>query len=139
MLSYKTRLNSSPTGKPKIFFTAHPEEHSALLETVSRDILEALGAAVWYDTDPARDVDGDEEFFEALGEMRLFVIAITQRLLREPSRALGTELAFAKDNHIPVLPIVVESIDPDLYARHLGSAQYLDRASSDSSATNITA
>lgn len=134
MLSYRTRHGSSPSGKPRIFFTAHPEEQRALLEDVSRDVLAIINAAIWYDDEPERDVSEDGEFFDSLGDMTLIIIAVTPRLLREPGRALGSELAFAKDNHIPILPIVCERIDDALYTKRLGELQYLERCSKDQTA-----
>jgi hypothetical protein len=134
MLSYRTRHGSSPSGKPRIFFTAHPEEQKALLEDVSRDVLAIINAAIWYDDEPKRDISEDGEFFDSLGDMTLMIIAVTPRLLREPGRALGSELAFAKDNHIPILPIVCERIDDALYTKRLGELQYLERCSKDQTA-----
>ncbi len=134
MLNYKTRHVSSPNGKARIFFTAHPEEQEALLEDISHDVLSLINAAVWYDDDPKRDIGDDGEFFEALSEMALMIIAVTPRLLREPGRALNSEFAFAKDNHIPILPIVCERIDDAQYTRRLGELQYLERCSKDQTA-----
>jgi hypothetical protein len=37
-LSYKTRGNSSPQGKPKVYFACHPDDFS-LFEAISDDIL----------------------------------------------------------------------------------------------------
>ena len=134
MLSYRTRHGSSPSGKPRIFFTSHPEEQKALLEEVSCDVLAIINAAIWYDDEPERDVSEDGEFFDSLGDMALMIIAVTPRLLREPGRALGAELTFARDNHIPILPIVCERIDDALYTRRLGELQYLERCSKDQTA-----
>lgn len=58
------------------------------------------------------------------------------RLLSTPDRAMDSDFAFARENHIAVLPILLESGLDDFYSRpdKFGELQYLDPYSQDTTA-----
>ncbi|MBQ7365031.1 MAG: toll/interleukin-1 receptor domain-containing protein, partial [Clostridia bacterium] len=129
-LSYKTRKHASPQGKPRVYLCLHPDDH-ALIDAIADEILSEVNCAVFYHTDPITDV---EEHLRDLAEMNLFVIPVTTRFLTKPSDALTLDVPFAKDNHIPILPLMQESGLDALFNNVLGELQYLDPRQSDQTA-----
>lgn len=68
-----------------------------------------------------------EDQTNQLGRMSLFVIPVTMKLLTEPNRAMDEDVPFAIENHIPLLPIMMEGgLDP-IYCRpdKFGDRKYL--------------
>lgn len=76
VLKYKTIGNSNPQGKPRVYFCCHPDDFVDFFEPVSTDILQKQNCAIWY-------IDGtterDEEFYEDLKQMQLFVMPVTSK------------------------------------------------------------
>lgn len=94
----------------KVYFCCHPKDFHDYFHTLSDTILAAQNCVIYYaDPDTART----PEFLELLSGMQLFVIPVTHRLLHEETAAAQTEYPFAQEQHIPVLPIVMDS---SLYA-----------------------
>ncbi|MBP5222113.1 MAG: TIR domain-containing protein [Lachnospiraceae bacterium] len=117
-LDYITRGNSEPEGKPKVYFSCHPEDFSEAFPLISSDLLKHANCAVWYDADAAGpDHCGKtysmyaaaEKPEDLLPEMQLFVIAVTSKFLHEENRARDIELPLVLRNHIPVLPVMLEN------------------------------
>ena len=124
-LAYRTRGNSSPQGKPWVYFSCHPEEQSLFLEDIAREILALYNCAVWYDPQPGTEVDWEERKLD-LQEMQLFVMPVTGRLLSRPSDAMDREFPFALENHIPVLPLLEEQGLERLFNEKFQDIQFLD-------------
>lgn len=40
IMKYKTRGNTSPQGKPRVYFCCHPEDFTKYFETIANEILE---------------------------------------------------------------------------------------------------
>ena len=113
-LDYRTREQSDPRGKAKVFFACHTDDFSQAFELIVDDVLDHANCAVWYE---ARLANGDDAplpeeaeaaFSEILDDMQLVVVAVTSRFLREPCRAREVVLAHALEARIPVLPIMLE-------------------------------
>ena len=51
-LGYKTRGQSSPQGKAKVYFCCHPLDQRQYLDSISQEILSRQNCAVWYPLDP---------------------------------------------------------------------------------------
>lgn len=124
-LSYKVRGNGLPQGKPRVYFTCHPDDITVYFDKVVSDLLKRINCAVWFKRNPYDCFTNDEEILVALGQMQLFVIPVTTRLLTLPNSAMDREYAFAVEHHIPVLPLMEEERIDDLYSRRFGSVQYL--------------
>ncbi len=133
-LLYKTRGESSPDRKQKVYFCAHPDDYP-LLDNIAAEVLKHQNCAVWYDKEPDAQYDA-EEFGSRLAEMQLFVMPVTTRLLTQPCRAMEFEFALAQREHIPVLPLMQESGLDELFNEKCGDLQYLDKNSTDT--TGIT-
>ena len=75
---FYTRGQSSPQGKPRIYFTAHPDDYNKYQKSIFKDILDRHNCAIFFldgSTSP-REV---ENYELKLSEMQLFVLPITQR------------------------------------------------------------
>ena len=129
-LVYKTRGNSSPQGKPRVYFCAHHDDYPKFFDEISEELLAEQNCAVWYLDDPAGEVDLKTHFSD-LREMQLFVMPVTTRLLTSFNRALEEEFFFAIEHHIPVLPLMQEEGLAELFNRKCGDLQYLNKNEKD--------
>ena len=128
-LKVKTR-GGSPQGKPRVYFTCHPADFEKIFEKLSEDIFKTQDCAIYYTEDMAAAIP--EEYRETdLNRMNLFVVPVTFRLLTEPNRAMDSDVQFAFEKHIPVLPVMLESGIDELYAKKFGSLQYINPYSHD--------
>ena len=108
-LSFVTRGGASPKGRPRIYFCCHPADFQTYFGPIVRAILEEKSdVAVWY-YDPAAGVPSGEEYLTDLRQMQLFVFPVTRHFLDESSSAKDVELALALQEHIPILPLVIEA------------------------------
>ena len=127
-LRCKTRGNSSPQGKPRVYFCCHSNDFNEYFESVSDEILTKQNCAIWYVDEAAVR---DEDFFADLKQMQLFVMPVTTNLLCTENEALDTEFKFAIENHIPVLPLMQESGLEELFNKKCGDLQFLDKNNAD--------
>lgn len=123
---YKTRGNSSPKSKPRVYFTCFPTDFSLCFEKICEDILKTHNCAIYYTADMTLGFDAQE-----LESMNLFVIPVTHSLLTIASRAMEMEMRYAKENNIPILPIMMEPGLDALYANKFGELQYINPYSTD--------
>lgn len=133
--SIKTNGNSTPNRKPKVYFTCHPMDFEKSFEKISGDILDASDCAVYYTKDMTEELDG-ENISTDLKTMNLFVVPVTFRLLTEESRTMTVDIPLAFREHIPVLPLLMETGLDALYSKpdKFGELQYLDPFSNDMTA-----
>lgn len=122
LFQYKTRGNSTPQGKPRVYFCSHPKDAALYFDDISKEILEKQNCVIWY-RDSLSDMS-DEETFPLLQQMQLFVIPITLQFLTTSSRALEVELPYALQNHIPVLPLMQEPGLEELFNQKCGNLQF---------------
>lgn len=127
-LKYKTRGNSSPKGKPKVYFCCHEEDFNRYFETLSNEILAKQNCAIWYNSESGVR---DEDFLLDLKQMQLFVMPVTTNLLCTENEALDIEFRFAIENHIPVLPLMQENGLEELFNEKCGDLQFLDKNNTD--------
>ncbi len=80
VFSYKTRGNSSPKDKPRVYFTCHPDDFERYFEKICEDIFKTHDCTVYYTDDMNADLS-DENNLVDLERMNLFVILVTFRLL----------------------------------------------------------
>lgn len=130
---YFTRGSSSPQGKPRVYFTAHPDDYDRYFEEIRKELLDRQNCAIFYlDADTKSEEVEDYEL--RLGEMQLFVIPVTAKLMTQPNRAMDAEVPFAFERHIPVLPLMQESGLEELFNSRFGDLQYLDKNNTDPTA-----
>ncbi|MCR4673355.1 MAG: toll/interleukin-1 receptor domain-containing protein [Lachnospiraceae bacterium] len=136
-LKYKTRGNADPKGKPRVYFCCHEEDFGKFFKPVTEEILSVVSnAAVWY-YDPADGIPEDEEFLSDLSQMQLFVVPVTANFILKDSRARTVEFAFAREHHIPILPLMQEPGLEKHFNRICGDLQFLDRRASHADPTAI--
>ncbi|MBQ7092941.1 MAG: hypothetical protein IJN84_00365, partial [Clostridia bacterium] len=125
VLKYKTRGNVSPKGKAKVYFCCHEKDFDRYFDIISDELLELCSCSVWYKGEKGT-ADSDD-----LGEMSLFVMPVTSQLMYTENDALKTEFAFALNNNIPVLPVMMEDGLVQIFNEKCGDIQFLDRNNAD--------
>ena len=126
VLKYKTDGNVDPAGKPRVYFTCHPDDFDECFEKISTDFFNSHSCAIYYKADMSeRILDQDKEI--ELGRSNLFVIPVTQKLLTTPNIAMDDEVHYALEAGIPVLPIIMDNKVNQIYSRadRFGELQYL--------------
>ncbi len=118
---------SSPQGKPRVYFCCHPDDFNNYFEEISEEILSKQNCSIWYDT---TSTEIHSSLAEDLNLMQLFVIPITYRFLTEESRGFK-ELEFAKENNIPILPLLQDINLVELFNQRCGNLQYLNKYATD--------
>ena len=121
----KTRDASSPKNKPSVYFTCHPSDIK-WLDKICQDIFKTHDCAIYYTDDmtaPLNDSNMDADF----GSMNMFVVPVSYNLLRTENRAMDTDIAYAKEKNIPILPLMTELGIDAYYSRgdKFGEKQYL--------------
>lgn len=128
-LIYKTRGNSSPQGKQKVYFCCHPDDFNRYFNEISEEILEKQNCSIWYLEN--YETEYDEQFFEDLKGMQLFVVPVTTNFVCKPNHACETEVNFANENNIPVLPLMQESGLEEIFNKKLKGLHFLDKNNND--------
>ncbi len=127
-LKYKTRGNSNPQGKPRVYFCCHKDDFEKFFESISDEVLSLQNCSVWY-KDGSDYVN--EELLDDLKGMQLFVMPVTTNLLCTENDALDIEFKFAIKNHIPVLPLMQEQGLEQIFNQKCGELQFLDKHNTD--------
>ena len=133
-LKYKTRGNSEPKGKPRVYFSCHPVDFDTAFPLISEDILGYANCSIWYDEDLTGPVD-EQELTEILRDMQLVVFGITSKFLHEAHRAKDLELPIAIRENIPILPIMLENGLGYEFSNTCAKIQVVSRYVTDSTAT----
>ncbi len=115
--------------RPKVYFCCHPEDFDRCFDMLTKDIMSKQKCTIWYAEDLSEP--RDEEYLEDLRQMQLFVMPVTTKLLYTENIALSVEFAFAIENHIPVLPIILDISLAEEFNEKCGDLQFLDKYSSD--------
>ena len=128
----KTKDRSNPKGKPRVYFTCHPEDFERHFERICKDIFRTHDCAVYYTEDMTQAIEAENLAID-LGQMNLFIVPVTLALLTKNSRAMEVDLAYARQEHIPILPFMMEPGLEGLYSRSevLEQRQYLTPNSTD--------
>lgn len=132
VIKYVTRGNSTPNGKPRVYFTCHPDDFDKYFQKVCDDIFKSHNPVIYYTSDMTTVFD--EKNKEAdLGRINLFVIPVTYNLLTTKNRAMNHDFLYAKTHNIPVLPLMMESGLDNLYSakNKFADLQYLNPLSTD--------
>ena len=131
-MKVRTRGGASPNGKRRVYFTCHPKDFDLYFDKVCEDIFKTQDCAIYYTADMTEPIP--EQYLESdLGQMSLFVMPVTFRLLYEQNRAMDSDYAFAtSENHlIPVLPLMMETGIDEFYEKRFGKREYYSPYSQD--------
>lgn len=131
-LMFKTKGMVNPKGKPRVYFTCHPADFERCFNKICKDIFKTHDCAIFYTEDMTEPFE-NQNLDTDLGSMNLFVIPVTFKLLTTPNRAMNFDFSYAQKNHIPILPIMLESGIDDLYSHpdKFGELQYINPYSTD--------
>ena len=135
-MKYKTRGDSSPQGKPRVYITEHPEDVKLYFESITDAVLKLHDCAIFYDEDPEHPEDA-ENFISDLDRMQLIVLVVTSRYVYGDTFAHNTVFRHAMERHIPVLPILEERGIEEDFNRKCGDLQYLDPNARDDTAISF--
>lgn len=122
----KTKDSSAPSGKPRVYFTCHPDDFALYFENVCVDVFKSHSCAIYYTEDMNEEISDPEKETD-LKSMNLFIVPVTARLLTQPNRAMESDLPYARERHIPILPLVMEPDIDRFYnlSDKFGEMQYL--------------
>ena len=126
----RTKGNASPKGKPRVYFTCHPEDFDRYFEKICEDIFKIHDCAIYYTEDMSANIEEADKETD-LESNNLFIVPVTFRLLSKPNRAMDGDIPTAMQAHIPVLPFMMEPGLASVYALKFGEIQYLNPHSSD--------
>ena len=128
----KTKGNSDPHGKSRVYFTCHPDDFERYFNDICKDVFTYHDPAIYYTFDMSEPHD-KQNIDVDLGRMNLFLIPVTYKLLSEPNRAMQEDVAFAKKHNILILPFMMETGIDELYSlpQNFGEIQYLSPYSTD--------
>ncbi len=129
---FKTKGNADPSGKRKVYFTCHPEDFARCFDKVCEDIFRTHDCVIYY-TEDMKEIIAEEDKATDLGQMNFFVVPVTFKLLSKPNRAMDSDIAYAKREHIPILPLMMETGIDEFYGKpdKFGELQYLNPYSND--------
>ena len=124
-LKFKTRANSEPQGKPRVFFACHPSDFDLYFNKISDDILHLHNCSIYY-CESCQETD-TEQLEQYLSMMQLVVIPITSSFLCSDNIAFNCIFRFATKQNIPVLPIILEKELEDIFNDKCGNIHFLCR------------
>ena len=130
---YYTRGGSSPQGKARVYYTAHPSDHDRCMKDIREDVFKRQNCAVFC-VDPELRTDEIEDYELRLSQMQLLIVPVTAKLLTTSNRAIDTDIPFALAHHIPVLPLMQENGLDELFNQRVGNLQYLNKNDSEPTA-----
>lgn len=137
MAEFKVRTKSGVenpdiTGKARVYFTCHPKDKETYFDQICKYIFRTHDCTVFHTEDMEESLD-QQDIDVDLAKMQLFIVPVTWKLLKEPNRAMSVDIAYAKDNHIPILPFLMEDKIEEFYAmpENFGDIQYINPYSTD--------
>ena len=138
-LLVRTDGNADPKGKPKVYFTCHPDDFESCFDAVCEELFAAYDCAVYYRENMAESLPAETRGTD-LNRMNLFVIPVTFRLLNTGNVAMDEDFPFAKNAYIPVLPLMREQGLVEVYSlpQKFGTLQYLDPTAHDATAIDYS-
>lgn len=133
-MNYKTRNNSNPKGKPKVYFACHPDEFNVYFDSVTDDILKKYNCSIYY-YKSYKKVEIDS-LLNDISMMQLVVIAVTTNFLSTKNIARDVIFKYANEQHIPILPLMQEEGLEELFNAVCGELQTLNKNVIDPTAIN---
>lgn len=129
---YKTKDNSDPKGKSRVYFTCHPDDFELYFEKIKADIFKTHDCAIFYTEDMTADIDENDKE-NHFNHVNLLIIPVTHKLLAMPNRAIDVDVPYAEKKNISILPLIMEPQLNRLYSASsvLSKLQYLNAYKSD--------
>ena len=136
MTEFLRKPESAIRNLPKVYFTCHPQDFADCFQPITDDILSRQRCVVYY-LDPNTEITDRQEYESDLEGMILFVVPVTEKLLKTPNRAMDIDVSYALEHRIPVLPLMQESGLDKLFSERFGNLQYLDKNNTDRTAISF--
>ncbi len=131
-LPYRTVGQDDPKGHPWIFYSSHPADFEKYFDTVWKWLSGFQNIALFYE--PVEQFIPSEQIKAYIRNMQMVVIPVTTRLLQDDCRTIREILPFANEEHIPVLPLMMEMGLEEAFEQRFGNIQFLDAYSKDPTA-----
>ena len=131
-LPYKTVGQDDPKGHPWILYSSHPIDFEKYFDTVWKWLSGFQSIALFYEPDGM--IIPPEQLKAYIRNMQMIVIPVTTRLLQDDCRTINEILPFANEEHIPVLPLMMERGLEEAFEQRFGNIQFLDAYSKDPTA-----
>lgn len=122
-LKYKTR-GKEIKDKSRVYFCCYPNDFDKYFEEITEEILDIRNCVIYYKTD--KNINS-REIIDDLSQINLFVIPVTWKFISEECDARVVEFQYALDNHIPVLPIMMEPNIDSYFNEKCGNLQSLSK------------
>ncbi len=129
---FNTINNENPHGKPKIYFTCHPDDFALYFDKICRDIFKTHDCAIFF-TENMNEYINEVEKDIDIGSSNLLIVPVTFNLLTTKNRAMDEDIPYAKKTNMPILPLMMETGVEELYSSpyKFGELQYLNPFSED--------
>jgi len=131
-LCFKTRNDTSPQGKPRVYFSCHKDDFKKYFEEISEMILKSQNCCIYY-YENIEGAEGEERELD-LSQIQLFVIPVTENFLAGNNKAFDFDFKYAAQHHIPVLPLLQDAKLTALFNEKCGNLQYLIKNDEDETA-----
>lgn len=132
-LKLKTKNNSNPRGKSRVYFSCHPKD-IIYLDRIADAILKQYDCVIYYND--YKNID-ESILKSQLSQMQLIIVPITKKFLVNDNIALNIEFKYAVENNIPLLPLLLEDGVENIYKQKCGDTQYLDVTKKDDTAISF--
>ena len=125
-LKIKTNNQIETDQKPKVYFTCHPDDFDKYFEKICGYIFDIFDCAIYYADDLSESLIKAQNDF-TLYPNTFIIVPVTHKLITTPNIAMNEDIAYAKQKHIPILPIVMEPGLEELYLQpdNFGEIGYL--------------
>ncbi len=123
----------SPEYEQRVFLTGCPEDVQQHFDTFAALIQKERRCIVFYENDPEHPED-PEQFEEDLSRMQLIVLLVSSQFLYTECNARCCVMKYALEQHIPVLPVLIEPKLGRVFTSVCGDLHCLDMTQHDETA-----
>lgn len=136
-LQIKTRYGYEPlSGDVKVYFSlAFKKLNKRYFDEISDEFLNVQSFNIYYYDNPDEVDFNSDEVYRQLSSSQLFVIPVSNEILKSNDGIVEREIKIAYQNGIAILPIAVEKPEGkfiDIFTEKFGQLQYLLRSDEDS-------
>lgn len=117
-----------------IYFAGNEEEYKLYFDSIAEQVLKLTKknnstCTIWYRKHfNSLSYEENQLLLEFLSKTHLIIVPITRNLLLTSEGVMQNEILFAKENHIPILPIMLEMGALELYGtpENFANMQFLN-------------
>ena len=101
--------------KPRVFLLGRREELPLALSRIPDLVLGVSNCVIYFER--AEEPSGEQEMEDILPRMQILIAAVTRAFLNQEAAYISRAMRIARAHHIPVLPLLLEEVDEEAYAR----------------------